>query len=195
MSRNVLRRRHGVDSVFKCSNVGASVSNFTMQAGNTDLRDIAANLDGSKPTGITLDPSSGSKLWVVDEYANGRTLTSGTGTVSNSFELAGTNLAPQGIADPVSWVSLPEGEAASAYDEAPALRRRVGRSGGAGRQPAGSRRHVLLDALNGRFDGGANRRQPEPGLRVRFLFARCVLGARPRSLARLQRAGSRRAAT
>jgi hypothetical protein len=64
----------------------------------------------SKPTGITLDPAGGTKLWIVDEstdtvyeYGNGRTLTSGTGAVSSSFKLAGTNLDPQGIADPLAW--------------------------------------------------------------------------------------------
>jgi hypothetical protein len=64
----------------------------------------------SKPTGITLDPAGGTKLWIVDEstdtvyeYGNGRTLTNGTGAVSSSFKLAGTNLDPQGIADPLAW--------------------------------------------------------------------------------------------
>jgi hypothetical protein len=65
----------------------------------------------SKPTGITLDPTGASQsLWVVDEstdtvyaYGNSRSLTSGTGMVSSSFMLAGTNLAAQGIADPLSF--------------------------------------------------------------------------------------------
>jgi len=64
----------------------------------------------SKPTGITLNPSPscGTSLWVVDEasdvvyeYGQGRSLTSGTGTVTSSFSLGATNLAPQGIADPI----------------------------------------------------------------------------------------------
>ena len=70
----------------------------------------------SKPTGITLDPTGASQsLWVVDEstdtvyeYANARSLTSGQGVVSNSFKLAGTNLAPQGIADPLVWSGASE---------------------------------------------------------------------------------------
>lgn len=79
----------------------------------------------SKPTGITLDPTGASQsLWVVDEstdtvyeYGSARSLTSGTGTVSSSFKLAGTNLSPQGIADPLSW-NVPAQDDASAYDAA-----------------------------------------------------------------------------
>jgi hypothetical protein len=66
----------------------------------------------SKPTGITLDPNptgASNSLWIVDEstdtvyeYVNGRSLTSGTASVAKSFKLAGTNLAPQGIADPLT---------------------------------------------------------------------------------------------
>lgn len=65
----------------------------------------------SKPTGITLDPKNASNsLWVVDEssdsvyeYAGGRNLTSGSATAANTFKLEGTNLAAQGIADPLSF--------------------------------------------------------------------------------------------
>ncbi|HAX77735.1 MAG TPA: hypothetical protein DCY88_18330, partial [Cyanobacteria bacterium UBA11372] len=75
-----------------------------------------------KPTGITIDPTGASQsIWIVDEstdtvyeYANGRSLTSGTGTVSNSFKLASTNLAPQGIADPL----VSGGNYASSTDDA-----------------------------------------------------------------------------
>jgi uncharacterized repeat protein (TIGR01451 family) len=69
----------------------------------------------AKPTGITLDPTGGNKLWIVDEgtdmvyeYAVGRGLTSGTGVVSTSFSLGSTNVAPQGIADPLAFSSLSE---------------------------------------------------------------------------------------
>lgn len=68
----------------------------------------------SKPTGITLDPTGASQsLWIVDEskdtvyeYGGGRGLTSGTGVVTNSFKLAATNLAPQGIADPLTYGNI-----------------------------------------------------------------------------------------
>jgi hypothetical protein len=78
-------------------------------------------LDGSwklatvnaKPTGITLNPNGGSSLWVVDEgtdvvyeYGSGRSLTSGTGMVTTSFILGSSNLAPQGIADPITSGSV-----------------------------------------------------------------------------------------
>ncbi|MBI3157524.1 MAG: hypothetical protein HYZ20_19260, partial [Burkholderiales bacterium] len=64
----------------------------------------------SKPTGITLDPTGASdSLWIVDEssdkvyeYAGGRNLTSGTGTISDSFALGAGNNDPQGIADPLA---------------------------------------------------------------------------------------------
>lgn len=83
----------------------------------------------SKPTGITIDPTGTSQsIWVVDEssdtvyeYGNGRSLTTGTGAVSSSFKLAATNLAPQGIADPLSWVitaGLPDVQDDTSYDAA-----------------------------------------------------------------------------
>lgn len=61
----------------------------------------------SAPTGITLDPSSPSQLWIVDnstdrvyqyDAAVGRT--SGSQSASTSFALAAGNSNPQGIADP-----------------------------------------------------------------------------------------------
>jgi hypothetical protein len=67
----------------------------------------------SKPTGITIDMSgqNNGAMWVVDEeddavyrIDNGRTLTTGHATATHVFTLNthGGNVAPQGIADPLS---------------------------------------------------------------------------------------------
>jgi len=62
---------------------------------------------GSSPTGITLDPSSPSHLWIVDsgtdrvyQFDNAVSRTSGSQSPSTSFALAAGNTNPQGIADP-----------------------------------------------------------------------------------------------
>jgi len=64
------------------------------------------NSANSRPTGITLDPSNGSKdIWIVDSgtdriyrYANARTLTAPT--LTSFIQLAAGNTNPTGIADP-----------------------------------------------------------------------------------------------
>jgi hypothetical protein len=62
---------------------------------------------GGSPTGITLDPSNVSHLWIVDsssdrvyQYDNAVGRTSGRQAASTSFALASGNTNPQGIADP-----------------------------------------------------------------------------------------------
>ncbi len=71
------------------------------------------NLDTADhdPTGITVNPSGGSDLWVVDanalrvyHYANGTNLTSGSTTATDSFALSAAQSQPQGIADPTPCV-------------------------------------------------------------------------------------------
>jgi len=83
------------DKVFKYSLTGAHLGNWTITGG------------GGSPTGITLDPASPSHLWIVDnvtdrvyQYDNTVGKISGSQGPSGSFALAGTNLNPQGIADP-----------------------------------------------------------------------------------------------
>ena len=63
-----------------------------------------ANAD---PSGITLDPSGGNDLWVVDRgdllvyhYAAVAALASGNPTASGTFPLVSENVQPEGIADP-----------------------------------------------------------------------------------------------
>jgi hypothetical protein len=62
---------------------------------------------GTSPTGITLDPTGGGQLWVVDsgtdrvyQFDNAWSRTSGSQSPSTSFALAAGNTNPQGIADP-----------------------------------------------------------------------------------------------
>ena len=65
------------------------------------------NVDDSSPSGIALDPAGGSDLWTVDRasrtvfhYADARTVRSGVLSAVDTYALAPTNLAPEGIADP-----------------------------------------------------------------------------------------------
>ncbi len=67
------------------------------------------NLDSANdsPSGITLDPSGGNDLWVVDRndavvyhYANSIAVRAGSRTAADSFRLAANNHHPEGIADP-----------------------------------------------------------------------------------------------
>lgn len=67
------------------------------------------NLDpvNAAPSGITLNPSGGTDLWVVDRddttvyhYSDATTRRSGTQAVADSFKLAASNKQPEGIADP-----------------------------------------------------------------------------------------------
>ena len=64
---------------------------------------------GASPTGITVDPTGGSAIWIVDsgtrlvyQFDIGRTVTSGWLSPSTSFALAAGDTNPQGIADPPS---------------------------------------------------------------------------------------------
>jgi hypothetical protein len=68
----------------------------------------------AKPTGLTIDPTGSSmSIWVVDngtdkvyEYANARSLTTGSGPTPTTFNLAYGNSNAQDIADPLSLVGL-----------------------------------------------------------------------------------------
>jgi len=82
------------DQVFKYTLSGSLLGSWTLGA-------------GSSPTGITLDPTNVSALWVVDnvtdrvyQYDNAASLTSGSLFPSTSFALAAGNTNPQGLADP-----------------------------------------------------------------------------------------------
>jgi len=84
------------DKVFKYTLSGSLLGSWTLGA-------------GTSPTGITLDPTNVSTLWVVDsgtdrvyQYDNAAGLTSGSQSPSTSFALAAGNTNPQGLADPPS---------------------------------------------------------------------------------------------
>jgi sugar lactone lactonase YvrE len=82
------------DKVYKYALSGSLAGSWTLNA-------------GTSPTGITLDPTNVSNLWIVDtatsrvyQYDNAAGLTSGSQSPSRSFALAAGNTNPQGIADP-----------------------------------------------------------------------------------------------
>ena len=85
-----------IDKVFKYTVSGTYVGSWTISTSGA-----------TSPTGITLDPSNVSHLWIVDsgtdrvyQYNNAATLTSGSKSADSSFALAAGNTNPQGIADP-----------------------------------------------------------------------------------------------
>jgi Calx-beta domain-containing protein len=83
------------DKVFKYTLAGSLLGSWTIDSAN------------ASPTGITLDPTNVSHLWIVDngtdrvyQYDNAAGRTSGSQSASTSFALAAGNTNPQGIADP-----------------------------------------------------------------------------------------------
>jgi hypothetical protein len=97
------------DKVFKYTMSGSLVGSWTITGA------------GSRPTGITLDPSGGTTLWIVDggtdrvyQFDGARGKTSGSLSPSASFALAAGNTNPQGIADPPAAATV-------ANDARPAL--------------------------------------------------------------------------
>jgi streptogramin lyase len=87
------------DKVFKYNLSGSLLGSWTITGA------------GSAPTGITLDPSNVSNLWIVDsgtdriyQFDNAASRTSGSQSPSTSFALAAGNTNPQGIADPPSLI-------------------------------------------------------------------------------------------
>jgi hypothetical protein len=83
------------DKVFKYTLSGSLVGSWTISSG------------GGSPTGITIDPSNVSDVWIVDnatdrvyQFTAAASRTSGSQSPAASFALAAGNTNPQGIADP-----------------------------------------------------------------------------------------------
>ncbi len=83
------------DMVFKYTVSGTYLGRWQLDAAN------------SRPTGITVDPSGGNKIWIVDneddriyEYSGATGCVSGGLIASASYALNSGNTNPQGIADP-----------------------------------------------------------------------------------------------
>lgn len=92
----VVNDTNSSDKVFKYTLTGSLVGSWTI-----------ATTDAKSPTGITLDPSNPSHLWIVDngtdrvyQYDNAVTRTRDSQSASTWFALAAGNTNPQGIADP-----------------------------------------------------------------------------------------------
>jgi hypothetical protein len=86
--------------VFKYTVAGSLVGSWTINGANTT------------PTGITLDPTNVSDIWIVDsgtdrvyQYTGATNHTSGTQSAAASFALAAGNTNPQGIADPPTYAA------------------------------------------------------------------------------------------
>jgi hypothetical protein len=84
------------DKVFKYTMTGSLVGSWTISTSGA-----------SSPTGLTIDPSNVSDIWIVDsgadavfQYTAAASKTSGSQSASASFQLAAGNTNPQGIADP-----------------------------------------------------------------------------------------------
>ena len=84
------------DKVFKYTIAGVYVGSWTITTPNV-----------TSPTGITLDPTKVSHLWIVDngtdrvyQYNTAAGLTSGSKSADSDWALATGNTNPQGIADP-----------------------------------------------------------------------------------------------
>ncbi|HUG89745.1 MAG TPA: FG-GAP-like repeat-containing protein, partial [Planctomycetaceae bacterium] len=102
------------DKVFKYTIAGALVGSWTLHGGVTN------------PTGITLDPSNPSDVWIVDatadsvfQYTAAAGRTSGSQSAAASFSLAAGNSNPQGIADPPppgAMTALSGQDAAAEFD-------------------------------------------------------------------------------
>ena len=92
------------DKVFKYTLSGSLVGSWTISTSGA-----------TSPTGITVDPSNVSNVWIVDrgtklvyQYNAAASRTSGSQAAAVSFALAAGNTNPQGIADPpVPAVSRP----------------------------------------------------------------------------------------
>jgi FG-GAP repeat len=83
------------DKVFKYALNGTLQASWTIDTAN------------KAPTGITLDPTSPSDIWIVDngtdrvyQYTSAASRTGGSQPAAASFALAAGNTNPQGIADP-----------------------------------------------------------------------------------------------
>jgi RHS repeat-associated protein/uncharacterized repeat protein (TIGR01451 family) len=99
----------GTDEVFVYAVAGTLLGRWKLDAAN------------GNPSGVTIDPSGGTDLWVVDRqdllvyrYAAGRTQTSGALAATSTFVLAAGQTRPEGIADPPPagggtdfWLALP----------------------------------------------------------------------------------------
>jgi hypothetical protein len=90
------------DKVFKYTVAGALAGSWTISGG------------GGSPTGITIDPTGGTSIWIVDSntdrvyrFDNATSRTSGSAAPAASFALAAGNTNPQGIADPPAMLVQP----------------------------------------------------------------------------------------
>jgi hypothetical protein len=84
------------DKVFKYTVAGSLVGSWTINTAGA-----------GSPTGITIDPTDLSDIWIVDsatdrvyQYTAAASRTSGSQSAATSFALAAGNTNPQGIADP-----------------------------------------------------------------------------------------------
>ncbi|WP_197455072.1 SdrD B-like domain-containing protein [Stieleria varia] len=97
----VVNDTRGVDKVFRYDMQGVLEGSWQIDAAN------------AKPTGLTIDPSDVSHIWIVDsrsdsvyQYDQAAGRVSGSQDANASFKLAESNRNPQGIADPLASVAM-----------------------------------------------------------------------------------------
>ena len=91
----IVNDKKTTETVFKYTVSGTLVGSWSLDNANT------------RPEGITIDPSDVNDIWIVDKdtdevfrYTGGAHWDSGTHAASETFDLAGGNTNPRGIADP-----------------------------------------------------------------------------------------------
>ncbi len=91
----ILNDKNATEMVFKYTVSGSLVGSWTIDSAST------------RPEGITIDPTNVNDIWIVDRdtdqvfhYSGGAHWTSGSHSANSTFDLAGSNLNPRGIADP-----------------------------------------------------------------------------------------------
>jgi hypothetical protein len=134
---------NSTDKVFKYTVAGSLQGSWTITAG------------GGKPTGITIDPTYVSDIWIVDsaadrvyQYAGAASRTSGSQSAVSGFALAPGNTNPQGIADPPpSGTMVAKAVDAAKSDQALAVPLRAERTSTTPRAASRRSREQVFDAL------------------------------------------------
>jgi hypothetical protein len=141
------------DKVFKYTLSGSLVGSWTISVG------------GGSPTGITIDPSNVSDIWIVDnatdrvyQFTAAASRTSGSQSPADSFALAAGNTNPQGIADPPATSGAVSSDAATS--SAAPVHRRV---------PMDSRRGAM-DFILANDDESFSRRARRTGRAIHALL-------------------------
>jgi hypothetical protein len=159
------------DKVFKYALSGSLLGSWSIDPAN------------AHPTGITINPSNVSDVWIVDsgtarvyQYVGAASRTSGSQTAAATFALAPGNTNPQGIADPPpAALPLTRAPAPLALNQPPAAASNGVSSSGPAAPAGGTRPPASRDALFALLGGESI---PLPGAPSPHLAAHLGDGAR-----------------